>query len=149
MALTRKNPVHGVLWLLLLFLHVAVVYLFLNAEFLGMVQVIVYAGAILVMFLFTIFFLDIKIMPKERRIAKLWEGRLVIGLSFLAVMVLVFSSISPTYKGKHTISYVESVGNTRIIGEILFNEYGLGVLLLGLILLVPMISVVILGRRKA
>lgn len=147
MALTRKNPVHAVMWLLLLFLHVAVVYLFLNAEFLAMVQVIVYAGAILVMFLFTIFFLGAKELTKEKRYTQVWEGRLLIGLAMTATAIVTFSVASPSYRGKYTIEYIEKVGNVKSVGEMLFNEYSLAFLMLGVVLLVPMVAVGLIARR--
>lgn len=147
MALTRKNPVHSVLWLLLLFLHVAVVYLFLNAEFLAIVQVIVYAGAILVMFLFTVFLLGAKELPKKKRYIDLWEGRILIGLSLVGIFIAVFSSINISWKGKHTIEYIEKFGNTKAVGVTLFNEYALAFFLVGIILLIPMIAVAVIARR--
>lgn len=147
-AITRKNPVHSVLWLLLLFLHIAVVYLFLNAEFLAMVQIIVYAGAILVMFLFTVFLLGAKNIPKEKRYTNLWEGRLLIGLALTAIFVAIFSKIKLSFKGIHTIEYIEKTGNVKAVGTVLFNEYALSILMLGIILLIPMIAVVVLAWRK-
>lgn len=148
MALTRKNPVHSVLWLLLLFLHIAVIYLFLNAEFLAMVQVIVYAGAILVMFLFTLFLLGAKELSMGKRYTSLFEGRLLIGLAITSVMIAVFSSAQARYRGKYTISYIEQTGNVKAVGTMLFNEYALAVLLLGVILLIPMIAVAVLAWRR-
>ncbi|MCX8031712.1 MAG: NADH-quinone oxidoreductase subunit J [Thermodesulfovibrionales bacterium] len=147
MALTRKNPVHAVLWLLLLFLHVAVVYLFLNAEFLSMAQIIVYAGAILVMFLFTIFFIGAKELSKEKRYIKLWEGRLLIGLAMTAAAIVALSKIKTTFSGKYTISFIEKTGNTYAIGEMLFNEYSLAFFMVGVILLIPMIAVGVIARK--
>lgn len=148
MALTRKNPVHAVLWLLLLFLHIAVIYLFLNAEFLAMVQVIVYAGAILVMFLFTLFLLGARELPKHKRYTSLLEGRLLIGLSLTATFIAVFSSVEAKYKGKYTIGYIQEVGNVKSVGTMLFNEYSLALLILGVILLIPMIAVAVLAWRR-
>jgi NADH-quinone oxidoreductase subunit J len=60
LVVTRKNPVHSVMWMLLLFFHIAGLYLFLNAEFIAAIQIIVYAGAILVLFLFVVLLLNLK-----------------------------------------------------------------------------------------
>jgi NADH-quinone oxidoreductase subunit J len=60
LVVTRNNPVHSILWMLVLFVHIAGLYLFLNAEFLAAIQIIVYAGAILVLFLFVIMLLNLK-----------------------------------------------------------------------------------------
>lgn len=60
LIITRRNPIHSILWMLVLFFHIAGLYLFLNAEFLAAVQMILYAGAILVLFLFVIMMLSLK-----------------------------------------------------------------------------------------
>ena len=60
LVVTRSNPVHSVMWMLLLFLHIAGLYLFLNAEFIAAIQIIVYAGAILVLFLFVLLLLNLR-----------------------------------------------------------------------------------------
>ena len=65
LAVTRKNPVHSMLWVLALFLHVAGIFLLLDAEFLAAVQIIVYAGAILIFYLFIVMLLDLS--PKANR----------------------------------------------------------------------------------
>ncbi len=148
MALTRKNPVHSVLWLLLLFLHIAVIYLFLNAEFLAVVQIIVYAGAILVMFLFTVFLIGAKELELSKRYVELWEGRALVGLGMLVVFIAAFSSITPSWKGSYTIEYIEKVGNTKAVGISLFNEYGMAFFIVGLILLIPMIAVAVVAWRS-
>jgi NADH-quinone oxidoreductase subunit J len=80
LVVTRKNPVHSVLWMLVLFVHIAGLYLFLNAEFLAAIQIIVYAGAILVLFLFVIMLLNLKGEESVRKFQKQWPVGLGIGL---------------------------------------------------------------------
>ena len=72
LAVTRKNPVHGMLWVLALFLHVAGIFLLLGAEFLAAVQVIVYAGAILIFYLFVVMLLDLPGEEARARFGKHW-----------------------------------------------------------------------------
>ena len=72
LAVTRKNPVHSMLWVLVLFLHVAGIFLLLNAEFLAAVQVIVYAGAILVFYLFVLMLLDLPDEEARPRVGNHW-----------------------------------------------------------------------------
>lgn len=147
MALSRRNPIHAVLWLLLLFMHIAVLYLFLNAEFLAAVQIIVYAGAILVMFLFTVFLLGVREMPREERFTNLWQGRVAVGLAMMAVLALTLSKIMPTWKGQYSIEYIERVGHTKAVGSVLFNEFAFPFFLIGVILLIPMVAVVAIAWR--
>ena len=72
LAVTRKNPVHSMLWVLALFLHIAGMFLLLDAEFLAAVQVIVYAGAILIFYLFVVMLLDLPSEEARPRFGKHW-----------------------------------------------------------------------------
>ena len=85
LVVTRRNPVHSVLWMLLLFFHIAGLYLFLNAEFMAAIQVIVYAGGILVLFLFVVLLMNIR---DEVRISK-FIGAAPTGLTFAVGLVVV------------------------------------------------------------
>ena len=81
LAVTRKNPVHSMLWVLALFLHVAGIFLLLGAEFLAAVQVIVYAGAILIFYLFVLMLLDLPGEEARPRFGAHWPFAAVAGLS--------------------------------------------------------------------
>src|SRR4030043_2294305 len=85
LVITRKNPVHSVLWRLLLFFHIASLYLFLNAEFMAAIQVIVYAGGILVLFLFVVLLMNIR---EELKISK-YIGAGPTGFTFAAALLVV------------------------------------------------------------
>src|SRR5512146_1263314 len=80
LVVTRKNPVHSVMWMLLMFFHIAGMYLFLNAEFIAAIQVIVYAGAILVLFLFVVLLLNLREEIRTNRFIRSWPAGLVIAL---------------------------------------------------------------------
>src|SRR5437870_2363510 len=82
LAVTRKNPVHSMLWVLALFLHVAGIFLLLGAEFLAAVQVIVYAGAILIFYLFVVMLLDLPDEEAHARFGRHWPAAAAVGLSF-------------------------------------------------------------------
>ncbi len=147
-GITRKNLVHGLLWILLMFVHIAGVYLLLNAEFLAMVQIIVYAGAILVMFLFVVFLLNLKEETKQSVFIHSWQGRLY------AILILLFFALSgifiyeKSYTGSYTIELIEKQGHTKTLGIALFNEYLFPFLILGFILLVPLIGAGVIALRK-
>src|SRR5262249_54151836 len=85
LAVTRKNPVHSMLWVLALFLHVAGIFLLLGAEFLAAVQVIIYAGAILIFYLFVVMLLDLPREEARSRFGSHWPFAAAVGLSFSAL----------------------------------------------------------------
>src|SRR2546428_8969003 len=85
LAITRRNPVHSMLWVLALFVHVAGIFLLLGAEFLAAVQVIVYAGAILVFYLFFLMLLDLPVEAAGPRFGAHWPLFAPAGLAFAAL----------------------------------------------------------------
>src|SRR5262252_9012027 len=85
LAVTRRNPVHSMLWVLALFLHVAGIFLLLGAEFLAAVQVIVYAGAILIFYLFVVMLLDLPDEEARPRFGRHWPLAAAAALSFAAL----------------------------------------------------------------
>src|SRR6516164_543277 len=88
LAVTRRNPVHSMLWVLALFLHVAGIFLLLGAEFLAAVQVIVYAGAILIFYLFVVMLLDLPDEEAKPRFGSHWPIAAALGLGFVALALL-------------------------------------------------------------
>jgi NADH-quinone oxidoreductase subunit J len=146
LAVTRRNPVHSMLWVLALFLHVAAIFLLLGAEFLAAVQVIVYAGAILVFYLFFVMLLD---FPREEagpRFGGHWPFVVVAaGLTFAAVAWVVADSGAVP-------APAESVrlpsGNLSAVGIALFTRFGLPFEIASLILLAAMVGAIVVARRK-
>src|SRR5580765_4258266 len=94
LAVTRRNPVHAMLWVLALFLHVAGIFLLLGAEFLAAVQVIVYAGAILIFYLFIVMLLDLPDEQVRPRFGKYWPLAAGVGLFFPIAVWLARSGIA-------------------------------------------------------
>ena len=88
LAVTRKNPVHSMLWVLVLFLHVAGIFLLLGAEFLAAVQVIVYAGAILIFYLFVVMLLDLPEEEAGPRFGRHWPFAAAAGIRFVALAAI-------------------------------------------------------------
>jgi len=148
-VITRRNPVHSVLWMLILFVHIAALYLFLNAEFLAAIQIIVYAGAILVLFLFVIMLLNVKIEEAEKRFQKQGTLSLIIGIIFLTFFLSLLTKISVLpLPGKYTVKLIQSEGSIMTIGKVLYTEYLLPFEVASLILLVAIIGAVVLAKRK-
>src|SRR5213592_4955949 len=93
LAVTRKNPVHSMLWVLALFLHVAGIFLLLGAEFLAAVQVIVYAGAILMFYLFVVMLFDLPDEAAHPRFGNHWPFAAAVGLSFAVLVWLARAGV--------------------------------------------------------
>lgn len=148
LVVTRRNPVHSVLFMLLMFFHVAGLYLTLNAEFLAAVQVIVYAGAIMVLFLFVILLLNIKDELKINRFAGPWPFGVLTALALLLTAFLSLRSFIPGPLGKATIAAVKAETNTKMLGRLLLTEYLLPFEVVSLVLLVAMIGAIVLAKKR-
>ncbi|MDY0391666.1 MAG: NADH-quinone oxidoreductase subunit J [Desulfobulbus oligotrophicus] len=149
LAVSLRNPIHCVLMVLILFFHMAGLYLTLNAEFLAAVQIIVYAGAILVLYLFVLFLVslrdEIRLVPF---IANAWVGRAVaVGLAGV-LLYAVLPAFILGEKGKWPVEAVREVTHTKVIGQELYTTYLLPFEIAGLILLVALLGGLVLARRE-
>ena len=115
LAVTRMNPVHCMLWVLALFLHVAGIFLLLGAEFLAAVQVVVYAGAILVFYLFVLMLLDLPGEEAGPRFGKHWPFAAAGGLGFAALAWLAQVETPDSVVGPDRRAELESVGAGRMV----------------------------------
>ena len=145
MVIGLRNPIYSVLSLLVLFFHVAGIYLMLGAEFIAAVQIIVYAGAILVLYLFVVMLLNLKAEEGYQR-------QLVIGLllGFAVVAEMVFIISRSTFgKGLVSTSLISDgfVGNTEAIGQLLYTRYLFPFEVASVILLVAMVGAIILAKK--
>jgi NADH-quinone oxidoreductase subunit J len=149
LAVTRKNPVHSMLWVLALFLHVAGIFLLLGAEFLAAVQVIVYAGAILIFYLFVVMLLDLPREEARPRFGNHWPFAAGVGLSFagLAWLARVGAGVAPA--GTRVSSEGVPEGSLAAIGMSLFGPFALPFEIASLVLLAAIIGAVVLARRPA
>ncbi|MBI5639869.1 MAG: NADH-quinone oxidoreductase subunit J [Nitrospirae bacterium] len=148
LVVTRKNPVHSVMWMLLMFFHIAGMYLFLNAEFIAAIQVIVYAGAILVLFLFVVLLLNLREELQTNRFIGSWPAGLVIAASLLLSMIAALRSFVPGPSGPYTIALIEKETHTRVLGQVLYTEYLFPFEIASLILLVAIIGAIVLAKKK-
>lgn len=147
LAISLRNPVHCVLMVLILFFHLAGLYLSLNAEFLAAVQIIVYAGAILVLYLFVLFLVSLREeLRLDAFVSGVWLGRaLAVGL--LAALLYAVSAFTLGEKGPWTVEAMRELTNTKAIGLELYSTYLLPFEIAGLILLVALIGALVLARR--
>lgn len=158
LAVTRKNPVHSMLWVLALFLHVAGIFLMLGAEFLAAVQVIVYAGAILIFYLFVLMLLDLSGEETRPRFGKHWPFAAAAGLSFAALICFAqVETLDPTGAGIAEVATGglglgaedPPPGGLEEIGRALFGPFALPFEMASLVLLAAIVGAVVLARRRA
>ena len=151
LVIISKNPIHSVLFLILVFFNTSILFLFSNAEFLAMVILIVYIGAVAVLFLFVIMMLDINIT----KLRQTFLNYLPIGL-FVGFIILLelFYVVSQSRLNFAQTSFIDNnisdqiLDNTKIIGNILYTDYFLLFQISGIILLVAMIGAIFLTIRK-
>jgi NADH-quinone oxidoreductase subunit J len=158
LAVTRRNPVQSMLWVLSLFLHVAGIFLFLGAEFLAAVQTIVYAGAILVFYLFVLMLLDLPGEEAQPRFGAHWPLAAVGGLGFMVLTWWVVGAARSSLDidragGSDAMALADGAegsgsGNLAQIGRALFGPCALPFELAGLVLLAAIVGAVVLARRR-
>ena len=143
--LISRSPVQSALWLILVMLCVAGLYMTLSAEFIAVVQVLVYAGAIMVLFLFVIMLLNLGASPRVDRL----DAKRVIGImlftAILAQLIYVTASTSESLSSMEIIS--DESGSALKIAEELFTRYLLPFEIIGILLLVATVGAVILAKR--
>ena len=150
MVILRKNPVHSALFLVLTFLCLAGLYLLLNAQFIAAIQVIVYAGAIMVLFIFVIMLLNLESEVTSQGghgLQKFWAMviSIVLAISFVSIMtVKVFTG----EKGIFSPETVNAAGNSEVIGRLLFTEFLLPFEITSVLLLAAIIGAIVLAKKK-
>lgn len=146
LVVALRNPIYSALSLLVMFFHVAGLYVLLHAEFLAAIQIIVYAGAILVLYLFVVMLLNVK---REERFHRQGPTALLLGLVLGGEVVwLWLRSQNQVVVPSPSEGHAEGIsGNTEGIGEVLYSAYLFPFELASLILLVAMIGAVILSKK--
>ena len=145
MVISSRNPVHSVLFLILAFFNAAGLFVLLGAEFLAMLLVVVYVGAVAVLFLFVVMMLDINFVELREGFQRYMPLGLGVGGVLLAEILFVFFNSADM---PETVVMVNEVSNTRALGRILYTDYIYLFQLAGLILLVAMIGAIALTLRK-
>ncbi|GGH21464.1 NADH dehydrogenase subunit J [Cribrihabitans marinus] len=144
-----RQPVHSVLWLILSFISAAGLFVLLGAEFVAMLLVIVYVGAVAVLFLFVVMMLDVDFAELKAEMARYMPLALLIGLVILMQFVIAFGSweSNAAAEGLRAQAIPVDRHNTEALGVILYDQYFLLFQLAGLILLVAMIGAIVLTLR--
>ena len=149
MVTLSRNPVHSVLWLILAFLSTSGLFVLLGAEFVAMLLVIVYVGAVAVLFLFVVMMLDIDFAALKGEMARAMPLGLLIGVVLLMQVSIGVGvwTVADGSEGLRQAIAPSEIENTRALGMILYDKYFLLFQLSGLILLVAMIGAILLTLR--
>ncbi|WP_299358497.1 NADH-quinone oxidoreductase subunit J [uncultured Paracoccus sp.] len=149
MVVISRNPVHSVLWLILAFLSASGLFVMQGAEFVAMLLIIVYVGAVAVLFLFVVMMLDVDFAELRGELAGYLPLGLLIAVVMLAQLAFGFGvwESSETAAAARAAPIIENTLNTHAIGTVLYDRYLLPFQLAGLILLVAMIGAILLTLR--
>jgi len=147
LVITRRNPVHSAIYLIVTLLSVALIYLQLQAEFLAAVQIILYIGGIMVLFLFVIMLVRLDVITRQVAFNQQWLVAAIVSAILLSEMAAVI------FLGRRTAplpaATTESLQpNTEQIGRALFQNYMLPFEIASLLLLVAMVGAVLMARRR-
>ncbi|MEI7804526.1 MAG: NADH-quinone oxidoreductase subunit J [Hyphomicrobiales bacterium] len=146
MVIAAKNPVHSVLFLILAFVNAAGLFVLLGAEFLAMILIVVYVGAVAVLFLFVVMMLDVDFAELRQGFLQYLPVGAVVGMIFLAELLLVVGgwTIGSNVSIAAPIPAMDKVSNTEALGLVLYTKYVFFFQTAGLILLVAMIGAIVL-----
>jgi len=155
LVIVQRNPVSSAIYLIITFFCLAGVYLLLHAEFIAIIQVLVYAGAIMVLFLFVVMLLNLE---KEKRPIIRHRLQKIVGVLLGAVLLfqigMIFRSVLLRFsfldgvKGNFSPEKVAQAGNTQVVARLLFTDFLLPFEITSVLLLVAIIGAIILAKRE-
>jgi len=172
LVVALRNPVHSALFLMLSFLSVAIIFFMVGAEFVGAVQILVYAGGIMVLFLFAVMLINVRTLPGEAAFSRTWKGAVVVGLGIFVIFAAIVRTGAyapekddPAAFGRQTIRVTVPVRNAdgklvpqqhdevrstnaETVGMALYGDYVVPFEVASVFLLVAMIGAIVIGRRE-
>ncbi len=154
MVTASKNTVHSVFFLILDFISISCLFIMIGAEFLGMIMLIVYVGAVAVLFLFVVMMLNVAQQKNQWFLSSQSSGHIPVGLIistiiFFEVMIVIGGwKYKPDLFEKINTQSIESVSNTHLLGQVLYTDYIHVFQISGMILLVAMIGAIVLTFRQ-
>jgi NADH-quinone oxidoreductase subunit J len=151
MVITARNPVHSVLFLILAFFNAAGLFVLMGAEFLAMILVIVYVGAVAVLFLFVVMMLDVDFAELRSGLMQYLPVGVVVGLALFVELTLLvgFWVVAPDISASYAapIPPADRVTNTVALGQLLYTRYVYAFQASGIILLIAMVGAIVLTLR--
>jgi NADH-quinone oxidoreductase subunit J len=150
MVVSSRNPVHSVLFLILAFLNAAVLFLLSGAEFLAMLLVIVYVGAVAVLFMFVVMMLDVNFAKLREGVQRYAPVGGIVGAVLFIELALVVSgwTLAPGAEGARMFPAPDNIPNSEALGSLIYTNYLPLFQLAGVILLVAMIGAIVLTHRE-
>ena len=152
MVISARNPVHSVLFLILAFFNAAGLFVLMGAEFLAMILIVVYVGAVAVLFLFVVMMLDINFTELRKGALAYLPIGLLVGLILLVELTLVFGTwvVSPLASAAALAPTpaVSQITNTHALGMVIYTNYAYLFQIAGLVLLVAMVGAIVLTLRQ-
>ena len=144
MMILSKNPVNSILWLIVLFFAISGHYILLNAQFLAIVNIIVYAGAIMVLFLFVVMLMNLNAESEPAKNYRLQFIAIISGGSLLLVLLSAFMAM----KEKHPVMLAAgNAGLIKTLGKVLFTDYVLPFEISSVLFLSAMVGAVVIGKK--
>jgi NADH-quinone oxidoreductase subunit J len=149
MVIAAKNPVHSVLYLILAFVNASGLFVMMGAEFLAMILIVVYVGAVAVLFLFVVMMLDVDFAELRHGFLQYLPVGVLVGVVFLAELLLVVGAwvIGPGIPQTITSPIPSTISNTEAIGRVLYTQYVYYFQAAGIVLLVAMVGAIVLTLR--
>lgn len=151
-SVTSQNPVSAILWLILVFLSFSCVMIYIGAEFLGLVFLVVYVGAIAVLFLFVVMMLNVRITEINSKFLSYFPvSGLVISLFVIIMSSVIYPAFSPfgiLFQSKSWLDHLNYLNNLQVLGEVLYTYFFPLFLISSVILLVAMIGSIMLTLQK-
>jgi NADH-quinone oxidoreductase subunit J len=154
LMVTRKNPIHSALWMIVTFFAMAIIYLLLNAQFIAVAQVMVYAGAIMMLILFVIMMVHMEKGPEDEGSKKSGAAKAKVAGALITVILLVevlFGSLFYQMSGRsgdYPTEMVNNTGNVKTVGSLLYGQYLFPFEIASLLLLVGIVGAVVIAKRK-
>ena len=146
MVISSKNPVYSVLWLIATFFSISGHYILLNAQFLAIVNIIVYAGAIMVLFLFVIMLMNLNKETEPRKHRWLRMAGAIAGGTLLLVMVAALKNAD--IKNQQALVYSGDIGLIKNLGKELFSTYVVPFEISSILFLSAMVGAVVIGKKE-
>ena len=149
MVIAAKNPVHSVLFLILAFVNASGLFLLMGAEFLAMILIVVYVGAVAVLFLFVVMMLDVDFAELRQGVLQYLPVGILVGIVFLAELLLVAGGwvIAPGMPQSISAPTPTTITNTEALGRVLYTQYVYYFQAAGVVLLVAMVGAIVLTLR--
>jgi NADH-quinone oxidoreductase subunit J len=147
-VITCRNPVHAALFLVLAFFTSACLWMLLEAEFLAITLVLVYVGAVMVLFLFVVMMLDVNVAALREGFASYLPLASVVALVIVAEMSLVLAAYLPEQSAAGLVPRPADYSNTKALGSVLYTEYAYPFELAAMVLLVAMVAAIALTLRR-